>query len=113
MARSGKRGSKGKGPDGDRQANLICALNHRLRRRLLRLLQASGGPCSPARLAETLDESLSNVSYHIKVLVGFEAVKRAGEEQVRGTIEHFYLPTVGDNAPIQALLEETRGSDEV
>lgn len=127
--RAGKKGKKGKrkpgggarkrrrpprkpgGSGGEREANLIKALNHPLRRRILRLLHETGERSSPARMREKLGGELSCVSYHVTVLVRFGALKGAGEEQVRGAIEHFYTSEVADNPAVEALLEATEESD--
>lgn len=113
MAKSGTGGKRrGQDPDDDWDSNLIRALNHRIRRRILRVLQTADGPRSPARIAEVLGVPLSNVSYHIKVLVDFQTVKMVDEQQGLGNIQHFYESIVKDNATIHALLETTRETDE-
>ncbi len=40
------------------------------------------------------------------------AVAEVAQELVRGAVEHFYASTIEGNAPILALLEETRETDE-
>lgn len=111
-SRKRKAPRKRKDSDGKRQANLISALNHPLRRRILRSLLETEGRNSPARLRERLGGELSSVSYHVTVLVGLGALKRAGRQQVRGAVEHFYVSQIEDDPAILALLESTRESDE-
>lgn len=114
----GKPSHKGKQKPGERvdagkrQANLIRALDHRVRRLILRSLHDSGEPQSPARLAKALGQTLSTVSYHVGVLKGLEAVKRVEEREVRGTVEHFYVSEVGGDEVVLTLLATTRESDE-
>ena len=113
MARSGKGGkSRGKDPEDDRGSALTSALNHRIRRGILRLLHTSEESCSPARIAEALNLPLAKVNYHVKVLVRLQTVKMVCERQVRGTIEHFYTSTIDDKAAIRLLLKTTRASEE-
>lgn len=111
---SGKRKGAGrrKRPTGDWAADQITALDHKLRRCILRSLHESDEPSSPARLAKTLEAPLSNVSYHVTVLRGFGTVEKSDEQQVRGTIEHFYVSLVADDPKILAILEATREEDE-
>ena len=68
---------------------LLAALRHPLRRRILRLM-VDGEALSPSQLAETLNESLSSVSYHVRVLAECGALVSAGEKPVRGATQHFY-----------------------
>jgi len=111
MAGSGRKKQRRSKKD-ERLAKLIRALDHRLRRRILRQLVDAGRPLSPVRVAELLGESLSNVSYHTNLLRELEAIKLKSQRQVRGAVEHFYLPATGDNKAIMTLLEETRKADE-
>lgn len=48
---------------------------------------------SPKELAKLEKQSLSGVSYHVRVLIKCGAIEIAGEQQVRGSVQHFYLPT--------------------
>lgn len=97
----------------DGRQDLITALNHRTRRRMLRLLHADEEPLSPARMAERLDRSMSSVSYHITVLRGYRAIDLVGEQQVRGAIEHFYVSKVADDPTVLRVLKETEAEDEI
>jgi len=45
---------------------------------------------SPRELSEELDEGLSQVSYHVKVLHEYEPIELARTEPVRGATQHFY-----------------------
>jgi DNA-binding transcriptional ArsR family regulator len=75
-------------------AETLIALRHELRRRILRKMIEEEAPVSPRQLAETLREPLSNVSYHVRVLVDCDAVTLVATEPVRGSVQHFYSPSV-------------------
>ena len=105
-------GRRRKRPNGRRRVHLIIAIAHPLRRRILRVLNDWGEPCSPVQIARELDLPVSTVAYHAKVLWRFGAVEPAGEKQVRGAVEHFYDSTIEDDPPIETLLEETREVDD-
>jgi DNA-binding transcriptional ArsR family regulator len=112
-ARKAKTSRRRRGrPNGQRRINLIVAIGHPLRRRILRVLHDWGGPCSPAQIARELDLPISTVAYHAKVLWRFGAVEPAGERHVRGAVEHFYDSTIEDDPPVETLLEETREADD-
>lgn len=109
------RGGKRKGrehSDGERRADLIDAIAHRVRRRILRVLVARREQISPTRLAKELDLQPGLVAYHVRVLRTLGAVKPTDERMVRGAIEHFYETTIEDDPPIETLLEETREVDD-
>ena len=97
---------------GNRQVQLIRALDHELRRAILRTLNDSKEPMSPNGISKVLRRNLSNVSYHMSVLRQLGAVAEVAQGPVRGALEHFYSPTIEGNTPILALLEETREVDD-
>jgi predicted ArsR family transcriptional regulator len=78
----------------DVPAPLLHALNHSIRRRILRLLEERGetGVLSPVEAADSLDLSLTTVAYHFRVLVATDAIEEVDRRQVRGTIQHFFQP---------------------
>jgi DNA-binding transcriptional ArsR family regulator len=47
---------------------------------------AEGRPISPRRLSDDLHEPLSNVSYHVRVLLEQEAVELVDTQPVRGSM---------------------------
>jgi DNA-binding transcriptional ArsR family regulator len=75
--------------DSAEHQGLLIALRHPLRRRILRTM-ADRKPISPRELAEELDESLSGVSYHVRILAKNGVVKEVQRKQVRGATQHFY-----------------------
>lgn len=99
-------------PDGRQRAELICAIAHPLRRRILRLLHHRGKPAGPAQIAKGLGLPVGTVGYYMRVLQRYGAVEPVGKRQARGAIEHLYDSTIEDDPPIESLLEETREVDE-
>jgi DNA-binding transcriptional ArsR family regulator len=71
---------------------LITALGHPLRQRLLILLHKRG-IASPRELAELSGERLGNVSYHVRVLRDAGCCELVRTEPRRGAVEHFYRAT--------------------
>lgn len=67
---------------------LVRALSNPLRVEILRALH--GRVLSPKLLAADLDESLSLVSYHVRVLAEVDAVRLVKAVPRRGVPEHFY-----------------------
>lgn len=72
---------------------LLVALRHPLRRRILREM-ADGRTTSPRELSVVLRQPLSNVSYHVRVLVACAAVTLIETKPARGSIQHFYRSAV-------------------
>ncbi len=87
---SAKRKSKAKGKRGVNQ-NLVKALAHELRVEILAILNER--MASPNELAKELDEGLSQVSYHVKVLKDYECIELIKTEPRRGAVEHYYRAT--------------------
>jgi DNA-binding transcriptional ArsR family regulator len=69
---------------------LVSALNHPMRRELLRFYLEKDAPLSPKELAGLTGENLSTISYHVRVLADKYAIELAEEEPVRGSVAHFY-----------------------
>jgi DNA-binding transcriptional ArsR family regulator len=67
---------------------LVKGLSHPLRTKCLNVLAER--VASPREIAETLDEDLSNVSYHVRVLSELGLIELVKEEPVRGAVAHFY-----------------------
>jgi hypothetical protein len=82
------------GGGGQAEADLLVALRHELRRKILRAMFEEGAAISPRRLSEVLKEPLSNVSYHVRVLADHAAAALVDQKPVRGSMQHFYSPTV-------------------
>lgn len=83
--------TKQKGEKLTLQMRLLKALAHPLRVAILDLMNA--GEWSPNELKKALNEGLSQVSYHIKVLKDFGMIELTRTEPRRGAVEHFYRAT--------------------
>lgn len=96
-------------------APLLHALNHSIRRRILRLLEARGrgGKLSPVEAADSLDLSLTTVAYHFRVLVANDAIEEVDRRQVRGTIQHFFqpAPALEEADWVRGVLADTARAD--
>jgi DNA-binding transcriptional ArsR family regulator len=69
--------------------DLFVALGHPTRRQILREMDG-GPPASPRELTERLGDTLSNVSYHFRVLAEAGVLKLVSTKPVRGSTQHFY-----------------------
>ena len=88
-----KSKSKGKAATGGRGVDqrLVKALAHELRVEILAILNER--IASPNELAKELDEGLSQVSYHVKVLRQYKCIELVKTEPRRGAVEHYYRAT--------------------
>lgn len=119
--KDGRGGKKGRGERGKppyKHEDLIHALTHIYRRQILRHMHSAPGQWSASQIEEVLalgkkaKEMLSNISYHVRVLAEYKAIKLVEEEPVRGSVERYYVSQVSDNALVVAWLEETQQDDE-
>ena len=78
------------GPNRSDDNDLLLALGHPLRRRILRAMEREGGAVSPRELSSALGAPLSNVSYHVRVLADCSAVTLVDTRPARGSLQHFY-----------------------
>jgi DNA-binding transcriptional ArsR family regulator len=83
-----KKGEKQGAKELSLNQRLIKALAHPLRVKLLAYL--NDREWSPNELSEELNEGLSQVSYHIKVLKDLEMIEMTRTEPRRGAVEHYY-----------------------
>jgi len=74
--------------------NLLVALRHPLRRRILRELATGEDPLSPRELADTLHAPLTNVAYHVRVLADCAAVVLVRTQPAGGSVQHFYSTAI-------------------
>ncbi len=77
----------------------IKALAHELRVEILGILTER--MASPNELATMLDEGLSQVSYHVKVLKDYGLITLIKTEPRRGAVEHYYRATASTLLPAQ------------
>ena len=96
------------------ESDLISAIDHPLRRQILRLMHSSNDPLSPTQIEGkvALGNKLSNVSYHVTVLARYHVIALVGRRQVRGALEHFYESQVSEVAWLRGLMERTKKEDE-
>ncbi len=78
------------GTDRSDTNDLLIALRHPLRRRILQAMAEDPQPISPRELATSLDQPLGSVSYHVRVLADCSVLELVGTRQVRGSMQHFY-----------------------
>jgi DNA-binding transcriptional ArsR family regulator len=71
--------------------DLVKSLAHELRAEILAILNER--MASPNELAKELDEGLSQVSYHVKVLKDYKVITLVKTEPRRGAVEHYYRAT--------------------
>jgi DNA-binding transcriptional ArsR family regulator len=93
-------------------AQLIMALNHPLRRQILRIFRQEE-EASATALCQRFEMPLSNISYHVKVLAELKVLRLAHTRKVRGAKERFYRVTL-DNTQgewVRTVLEDTSDSD--
>jgi DNA-binding transcriptional ArsR family regulator len=84
--------------------DLLTALRHPLRRQILRrMAESEDQPISPRELSGELTQPLSNVSYHVRVLVECEAVRLVDTKPVRGSMQHFYRIAIDEPWARQVL----------
>jgi DNA-binding transcriptional ArsR family regulator len=81
-----KAAKKGREPLDQR---LIKGLAHPLRVRILAFM--NDRPWSPRELSDELNEGLSQISYHVKVLKDFKLIELTHTEPRRGAVEHYYI----------------------
>lgn len=74
----------------DEGENILSALKHPLRRRLLAAFR-DDGQCSPVELHRRLRAELSTVSYHVRVLASYGLIEMVEERPSRGSVQHFYV----------------------
>lgn len=88
---------------------LVKALDHVLRQHIL--LAAVAGEISPKRLSEALNEGLSQVSYHFKVLREDcdGIIEETHTEPRRGAVEHYYRASAKTLIPAQAWRQLKKG----
>jgi DNA-binding transcriptional ArsR family regulator len=90
---------------------LIDALNHPIRREILRVLN-SGEEGSPAELTKLIAAPLTYLSYHVGVLAKLAVLRRTHIEKVRGAEKSTYRSMVANNELVASILGGTAGDDE-
>lgn len=90
---------------------LIYALNHPVRRQILRLLSEPGEEASPSDMRGSMSVGLSALSFHAQVLNELGVTHGTRTQQVRGAVEHFYASSVAGNELVETILMETAVDD--
>lgn len=112
MASGKKKNGNGAQSKGQRMSPLLIqALNHPLRRKLLRALHSSDDARSPVQLSKMTGEDVSGIDYHIKILVSLGAAVKTGDRQVRGARENFFLSKVSGHKQMVTILADTERDD--
>lgn len=96
----------------DMSPALIHALNHPLRRQILRSFTKRKPEWSPVQLTKLLHLGLSHLSYHMKVLNDLGVIKKTRTKQVRGSTQHFYASSVADSNLARMILVKTKDDDQ-
>jgi DNA-binding transcriptional ArsR family regulator len=78
----------GGGKPHELDSNLVKALSHPLRMRILTRLNE--GVASPNEMAKEFEESLPLVSYHVRILRELDCIELVRTTPRRGAIEHHY-----------------------
>lgn len=82
--------------------DLLVALRHPLRRQILQEM-AAAELLSPRELSLALQQPLSNVSYHVRVLAERGAIALVETKPAGGSVQHFYRCTVDSRWARQVL----------
>jgi DNA-binding transcriptional ArsR family regulator len=90
----------------------VAALNHPLRRSILRILEKQE-LTSATDISKRTQVRLGNVAYHVKVLNELRVLELVRRRQVRGAFEKFYRSAEieGKVDWVRIVLERTRKSD--
>jgi len=93
-------------------AQWVAALNHPLRRSILRILEEQE-LTSATDISKRTEVRLGNVAYHVKVLNELKVLELVRRRQVRGAFEKFYRSAEIDGKFewVRVVLERTRKSD--
>lgn len=92
-------------------AQIISALNHPMRREILRALRERES-ASAVQVSRSLEADLSEVAYHFKVLAKLKTVKLVGRRRVRGANESFYRSNLNNQTEwVDVVLETSLSQD--
>jgi DNA-binding transcriptional ArsR family regulator len=90
--------------------DLLLALRHPVRREILQEI-GDKEAISPREIATALQQPLSNVSYHVRVLADCAAVVLVSTKPVRGSMQHFYRAAIEAPWARQVLGLDQGGGD--
>jgi len=108
-ARNGNAGNSGAHLPALVDPRFIKALDHVLRQHIL--LAAVQGEVSPNELSKALDEGLSQIAYHVKVLRDDcdGMIEETRREPRRGAVEHYYRATAKTLLPAKVWRRMKKG----
>jgi DNA-binding transcriptional ArsR family regulator len=89
---------------------LLVALRHPLRRDILRAM-ADEEAISPREISAALQQPLSNVSYHVRVLADCAAISLVSTKPVRGSMQHFYCTSIEAPWALEVLGMSEKNAD--
>jgi hypothetical protein len=78
------------------------ALAHPVRLAVVFGIASADEPTSPVQLARRLEQSLGNISHHVRKLHQMGAFKLVDTQPRRGAIEHFYV--LSDDDRLRAVM---------
>jgi DNA-binding transcriptional ArsR family regulator len=88
------------------------ALQHPIRRRILRRLHAREEAQSPIQMLDLAPGApIRLISYHAKVLRKLQLIRLSEMRQVRGATQHFYVSEVSDDEMVLDVLSATETQD--
>lgn len=90
------------------------ALDHPIRRQILRVLSRDAAPQTLSEICEGIPEtSISTIGYHLLVLEECAFVSVSGVLTGPGDAERHFASNVADNRVVMAALQETQRLDEL
>lgn len=94
---------------------LAAAVSHPQRMRIFAILGER--IASPVEISRELGDDVSNVGYHVNILVAWDLVEEVDSRPVRGSVEHFFkaveTPGLTDQEEQTLLPEERRAYAEI
>jgi DNA-binding transcriptional ArsR family regulator len=87
------------------------ALEHTVRRRILRRLHRNETPQTPVDLATRENCPLSSISYHARVLTSCGLISSTTSRRVRGNMQPWLVSAVREDRGICSLLAATEAGD--
>jgi DNA-binding transcriptional ArsR family regulator len=101
-------------PQSEKPSNsvaLVAALNHWMRRAILRWINDEQTKYCATDLEDLMDLALSNISYHMRFMDRAGLLKLADTKRVRGATAYYYVSAVTENQIVQMVLKETEDED--
>ena len=92
----------------DETQSFVDAVQHPLRREILRLAVEQEEKFSPTQASRALEVDLSVVSYHVKVLSDKGVLTLVSKRPTPSSVEHFYAPASSalEHPIVKVILQE-------